>query len=203
MRPTRVCRWRLHFSGGKKSRPEEWHGNKLCSNTTQKRGKRASALERVAYEFCSGARIPQGLPKPGHGIAAMSKAMPSVRATATAEAHFPKDRHQAAPSSCSRESAGDLCESEPRAFSSERTASLSIHFSLPLAGRPSGRFPGIRAFGQHSFSTIWAIYSPKTWTGRKAKSTSISERGLWVCCLAIGGLTSPFDIRAIGLRGAA
>ena len=36
---------------------------------------------------------------------------------------------------------GDLCESEPRAFSSERTASLSIHSSLLLAGGPSDSFP--------------------------------------------------------------
>jgi len=41
------------------------------------------------------------------------------------------------------ETIGDLCESEPRAFSSERTASSSIHFSLPWAGRPFGHFPGI------------------------------------------------------------
>src|ERR1039458_5467956 len=85
---TSVCCWQLHFSGGKKSRPEEWHGNKLCSNTTQKRGKRVSKPERAGYEFRCGARIPQGRPRPGHGIAAMSKAMPSVRATATAAAHF-------------------------------------------------------------------------------------------------------------------
>ena len=24
-----MCRWQLHFSEGKKSRPEEWHGNKI------------------------------------------------------------------------------------------------------------------------------------------------------------------------------
>ena len=102
MRATRVCRWQLHFSGGSKSRPEECHRNKLCSNTTQQRGKRVSKPERAGYEFRSGARMPQGLPKPGHGIAAMSKAMPSVMATATAAAHFPRDRHHAAPSSRSR-----------------------------------------------------------------------------------------------------
>jgi hypothetical protein len=39
-------------------------------------------------------RIQQVLPWPGHGIAAMSKVMPSVRASAIAAAHFPKDRHQ-------------------------------------------------------------------------------------------------------------
>src|SRR5437762_9439957 len=82
---------------------------------------------------------------------------------------------------------GDLCESEPRAFSSERTASLSIHSSLLLAGGPSDSFHGIRDFGRRSFSMIWVTYSVLTWTGRRAKSTSISERGLWVCCLAIGG----------------
>src|ERR1035438_4884407 len=98
---------------------------------------------------------------------------------------------------------GDLCESEPRAFSSERTASLSIHFSLLLAGGPSDSFPGIRGFGRRSFSMIWATYSVLTWTGRRAKNTSISERRLWVCFLAIGGPTSPFDIRATGLRGTA
>src|SRR5476651_1251391 len=102
MGATRVCCWQLHFSEGKKSRPEERHGNKLCSNTTQKHGKRVSKPDRAGYEFRSGARIPQGLPRPGHGIAAMSKAMPSARATATAAAHFPKDRHHAAPSSRSR-----------------------------------------------------------------------------------------------------
>src|ERR1039458_8804093 len=101
MRATRVCRWQLHFSGGK-SRPEEWQGNKLCSNTTQKRGKRVSKPERAGYEFRLGARMPQGLPRPGHGIVAISKAMPSVRATATAAAHFPKDRHHATPSFRSR-----------------------------------------------------------------------------------------------------
>jgi len=90
-------------SGAKKSRPVEWHGDRLCSNTTQERGKRASALERVGYDFCFGARIPPGLPRPGHGIAAMSKAMPNARATATAAAHFPMDRHHAVPSSCSRD----------------------------------------------------------------------------------------------------
>src|SRR5450432_1757843 len=61
MRATRVCRWQLHFSGGKKRRPEEWHGNKLCSNTTQKRGKRVSKPERAGYEFRLCARMPQGL----------------------------------------------------------------------------------------------------------------------------------------------
>ena len=29
----------------------DWHENKLCSNMTQKRGKRASASEKVEYEF--------------------------------------------------------------------------------------------------------------------------------------------------------
>ena len=101
-RRTRAGRRHFHFREGP-SRPVEWHGNKLCSNTTQKRGKRASAPERVEYEFRSGARIPQGLHRPGHGIAAMSKAMPSAWATATAAAHFPMDRHRAVPSSCSRD----------------------------------------------------------------------------------------------------
>src|SRR5450759_91468 len=85
-------------SRGKKSRPVEWHGNTLCSNTTQKRGKRASAPERVGYEIRSGAHIPLEPPRPGHGIAAMSKAMPSVRAAATAAAHFTQDRHHEVPS---------------------------------------------------------------------------------------------------------
>src|SRR5450432_2387766 len=118
MGATRVCCWQLHFSGGKKSRPEEWHGNKLCSNTTQERGKRVSKPERAWYEFRSGARIPQGRPRPGHGTAAMSKAMPSARAAATAAAHFPMDRHRAVHHRVA-ETIGDLCESEPRAFSSE------------------------------------------------------------------------------------
>src|SRR5438270_2660519 len=55
---------------------------------TQRRGKRASAPEKVEYALRCGARIPQGLRRPGHGTAAMSKAMPSARATATAAARF-------------------------------------------------------------------------------------------------------------------
>src|SRR5450759_2462608 len=58
------------------------------------------------------------------------------------------------------------------------------------------------AFFLHDLG-YWATYSPKTWTGRREKSTSISERTSWACFLAIGGLTSPFDIRATGLRGTA
>src|ERR1039458_2666015 len=77
------------------------------------------------------------------------------------------------------ETIGDLCESEPRAFSSaeeeERTASLSIHSSLLLAGGPSDSFPGIRGFGRRSFSMIWATYSVLTWTGRREKNTSIDR----------------------------
>src|ERR1039457_4981846 len=176
-------------SGGKKSRPVDWHGNKLCSNMTQKRGKRASAPERVEYEFRSGARISQGLPRRGHGTAGMSKAMPSATATAAAARRtfqwtvIARSHHRVA------ETTGDLCESEPRAFSSERTASLSIHSSLLLAGGPSDSFPGTRGFGRRSFSMIWATCSVLTWTGRRAKNTSISERRSWVCFLAIGGPT--------------
>ncbi len=101
---TRAGRKHFQFAPGrKKSRPVERHGDRLFSNTTQERGKRASAQERVGYDFHFGARIPPRLPRPGHGIAAMSKAMPSARATATAAAHFPMDRHRAVPSSCSRD----------------------------------------------------------------------------------------------------
>src|SRR5215831_10591294 len=67
------------------------------------RGRRVSKPERARQEFLFGVPIPQVLPRPGHGIAAISKVMPSVRATATAAVHFPKNRHQAAPSSRKRE----------------------------------------------------------------------------------------------------
>src|ERR1051325_7077916 len=60
---------------------------------TRKRGKRVSKQAR--HEFLRGVHIQQVLPRLGHGIAAMSKVMPSVRATAIAAAHFPKNRHQA------------------------------------------------------------------------------------------------------------
>ena len=88
---TRAGRRHFQFAPGER-RVLLWSGTETnCAQTrTQKRGKRVSALERIADEFCSGARIPQGLPKPGRGIAAMSKAMPSVRATAIAAAHFPE-----------------------------------------------------------------------------------------------------------------
>ena len=101
-RRTRAGRRHFQRAPGEEESPVNWHGNKLCSNMTQKRGKRASAPERVEYEFRSGARISQGLPSLGHGTAAMSKAMPSAKATATAAVHFPMDRHRAVPSSCSR-----------------------------------------------------------------------------------------------------
>ena len=69
----------------------------MCSNTTRKCGKKVSKPERARREFLFSVRIPQVLPRPGHGIAAISKVMLSARATTTAAVHFPKNRHQAVP----------------------------------------------------------------------------------------------------------